>query len=332
MAKAVRMADIAEKLGISVVSVSKGLTGKDGVSEELRARIQKTAEELGYRESRNTNPVWEGENVGILVPDRFFNENAFYYTLYRNLLEQCQKKNMTAMVEIIPKEAERACEMPSLVQSHKVDGVIFMGEVELSYIRAVAESGLPFLLLDFYKDDLECDSIRSDNVHGGYVLTRHLLETGRKNIGFVGSILETSSIMDRYLGCCKALLEAGIEPNQAWRLEDRDRDGVLVPLQLPEDLPEAFVCSCDEVAFRLVELLKAGGKRVPEDVAVTGYDDFRFATMTTPNLTSYTTNVKGLAEAAVTIMKRRLQKKTVDASVRILPGSMVIRASTQAEG
>ena len=85
MAKAVRMADIAQRLGISTVSVSKGLAGKEGVSAEMRAKILATAEEMGYQPPARTNAHPGGESIGILVADRFFNENAFYSNLYREI-------------------------------------------------------------------------------------------------------------------------------------------------------------------------------------------------------------------------------------------------------
>ena len=72
-----------------------------------------------------------------------------------------------------------------------------------------------------------------------------------------------------------------------WRLEDRDDRGLFIPFTLPHEMPEAFVCNCDEVAYNLVETLKRNGYRVPQDVAVTGYDDYRYSTICSPQLTSY---------------------------------------------
>ena len=87
MGKPVRMADIAERLGISVVSVSKALAGKSGVSEEMRAKVVALAQELGYEGVRGPAAAGTG-NVGVLVADRFFNENvfSFYTSLYRSLV------------------------------------------------------------------------------------------------------------------------------------------------------------------------------------------------------------------------------------------------------
>ena len=117
-------------------------------------------------------------------------------------------------------------------------------------------------------------------------MTEHLISTGRRNIGFVGSVLSTSSIMDRYLGYVKAMLRAGLPIRDDWRLEDRDDQGKFMPFSLPHEMPDAFVCNCDAVAYNLVETLKRNGYRVPQDVAVTGYDDYRYSTLCSPQLTS----------------------------------------------
>ena len=329
MGKTVRMADIAERLGISIVSVSKGLSGREGVSEELRNRIWATAREMGYPAAKEPTPTPNTPvSIGILVLDRFFNESAFYNTLYRDLLTVCQQKHLVTLMEIITNEAEWNCEVPTLVAANRVDGLVFMGEFSSDYICTATAKGHPYILLDFFKDDIAADSIVSDNVHGGYAVTEHLLTTGRRRIGFVGSIRATNSIMDRYLGYCKALYRHGLEPRADWRVEDRDREGRFIPLALPEELPDAFVCNCDEVAYNLVERLKGEGRRVPQEVAVTGYDDFRFATLCRPQLTTYAINVPAMAEAAVTILHRRIEKRSVDAPMRVIPGKLIIREST----
>lgn len=330
MAKNVRMADIAEKLGISVVSVSKGLAGKKGVSDEMRARILATAQELGY-EFPATHPKrleLEEESIGVVVADRFFNENTFYSNLYRELLRCSTAAGISVMMEIVSPDTESNCVMPNFLLKKKVDGIIFMGEINRRYLSTAAQSGLPFLLLDFYDDAIAADCVLSDNVSGELQITEHLLATGRKKIGFVGSVWATSSIMDRYLGYVKALLRAGIEPKASWRIDDRDVDGRFIPLKLPDDMPDAFVCSCDEVAYNLVETLNRAGYSVPNDVAVAGYDDFRFSTICRPPLTSYRVDVGAMAIAAVAQMLRKLTKKNPEAPTVMVPGALVIREST----
>lgn len=329
MAKAVRMADIAERLGISVVSVSKGLSGKDGVSDEMRSRILEAAQQMGYQHyTAKKRELVEAGSIGVVVADRYFNENAFYYNLYRELLTTSQKKGISVLMEIVTQEAERDRVMPNLVLRRKVSGIILMGEFRLDYVETVMNCGLPYILLDFYREGIAADCVLSDNVQGGYALTESLLQSGRTRIGFVGSILATSSIMDRYLGYCKALLRHGINPNDAWRLEDRDDEGLFIPFALPQDMPDAFVCNCDEVAYNFVERLKAEGYRIPEDIAVTGYDDFRFSSMSNPRLTTYRVNVRAMAESAVAALNRKMLHKSTLAPTAVIPGTFVKREST----
>jgi len=125
MAKAVRMADIAQRLGISTVSVSKGLAGKEGVSAEMRAKIVATAEEMGYQPPARTNAHPGGESIGILVADRFFNENAFYSNLYRSVLKAAAEQDISVLMEIVLPQAEKSCNMPTFLVNRKVDGLIF---------------------------------------------------------------------------------------------------------------------------------------------------------------------------------------------------------------
>lgn len=328
MAKSVRMADIAQKLGISIVSVSKGLSGKEGVSEEMRARILATARELGYETPGKSEGPVPSENIGILVADCLFDENAFYSGLYRSILNHCAPLGYNCILEIVSPDSERNCTMPTLLVNRKVDALIFMGELNRRYISTALQFGLPFMFLDFYDDTIAGDSVLSDNTSGGYQMTEHLLSTGRRRIGFVGSVRATSSIMDRYLGYCRALLMAGIEPRADWRLEDRGADGKLIQAALPKEMPDAFVCNCDEVAFNLVEQLHREGYEIPRDVAVCGYDDYQFSTLCRPQLTSYRVDVDGMAAAVVSQLRRKLNGKAPLAPTTIVPGAFVRRDST----
>jgi len=308
--KKVRMADIAQSLNISIVSVSKALAGKDGVSEEMRARIIALAKQMGYiAPDTGKGEAKISGNIGILVADRFFSDNAFYSNLYRNVLMKSTAAGYSALLEIISDDDERTCSMPAMILHKKVDGLIFMGEISRSYLLAAIQSNLPYMLLDFYDEELGADCVISDSVSGGYRLTTHLISTGCKEIGFVGSIFSTSSIMDRYLGYSKALLQAGIQPREEWRLEDRNKDGHFKSVELPSRMPQAFVCSCDEVAYNLVEKLKHSGYDVPRDVAVAGYDDYRFAQLCDPQLTTYHVNVEGMGTAVVAQLVKKLHGK-----------------------
>jgi len=333
MDKKVRMADIAQQLGISVVSVSKALSGKDGVSDATRAKVLELARKMDYvplraKESAAPQQRSHSGNIGILMADLFFADNTFYSNMYRQLVKCCNENGYSVMLELVTAEAEAQNTIPTMVQGQKVDGLIFMGELQKEYILAVNQCGLPSVLLDSYHDDLVADSVTSDNVSGGYRLTKHLLQSGRRRIGFVGSIFATSSIMDRFLGYSKALLEAGIEVRMDWVLEDRFGKTTPAVPRMPKEMPEAFLCSCDDTAYTVVETLKRMGYRIPEDVAVAGYDDYHIAQFCSPQLTTYRVNVQAMARHAATQLIRRIKKKTITHGNMVVCGEVILREST----
>lgn len=334
MDKKVRMADIAERLGVSVVSVSKALSGKEGVSKQTRSRILETANRMGYVPLRTREHSTERSgsgNIGILVADKFFADNTFYSNLYRNLVARCGECGYSALLELVTAEAEARRSLPVMVQRKKVDGLIFLGEINRDYLRAVCSRALPYLLLDFYDEDLEVCSVTSDNVTGGYRVTNHLLETGRDRIGFVGSVLSTSSIMDRYLGYCKALHRAGIPLRSDWVVEDRQGRTTYIPLVLPEDMPQAFVCNCDETALLLIDALTKAGYRVPEDIAVAGYDDYHQDRPGLPPLTTYRVNIEQMGHIAVNQLISQINGESPVAENIVVGGRLIRRRSTFTE-
>ena len=331
MDKKIRMADIAEALGVSVVTVSKALSGREGVGDEMRQKILDLAKTMGYvplRAKSQEKAAARSGNIGILVADRFFAENAFYANLYRQVLMCCNSYGYSALLELVTGEAQRSCTVPAMIQGKKVDGLIFMGEIDRGYLRAMIKSGLPYLLLDFYDDDIPSQAVISDNVAGGCRLTTHLLRSGRREVGFYGSINDTTSIMDRFLGYTKALLQAGEPLRMEWVLEDRDENGLYIPAKFPEKMPQAFLCSCDEVAYNLVDQLKKEGYRVPEDVAVVGYDDHYYAQLCSPQLTTYRVNVEDMGRTVVNQLIRKIRGETVGSGNTVITGRFVEREST----
>lgn len=328
MAKPVRMADIAQKLNISVVSVSKALAGKPGVSEEMRAKVVALAQQMGYEGVRPYAEPSRTGNIGVLVADNLFSESSFYNDLYRRLVLAGGSEGFTSMLEIVSPQAEKAARLPALVTGRKVDGLIFLGNLATPYLQAVAGSGLPCVLLDFHDQNMGLDCIVGDNIEGGCALTGHLLSQGCTEIGFVGSIRATTSIMDRYLGYQRALRMAGLLPREDWLLEDRDEAGNFISLTLPAVLPRAFVCNCDDVAYQLVETLRRAGVRVPQEVAVCGYDDFRFATLCQPQLTSYRVDVGLMARTAVGRLAAKMRGEEAPPMRYTIPGRLVVRESS----
>ena len=305
--KNVTMRDIGAALGVSTVTISKALGGKEGVSDAVREKIIETAKQMGYHYSA---PLGDdsGRVVGILVADRFFSAPSFYFSLYRALLKELAEAGMLGVLDIISDQDEASLTMPAAVTIQRASGFVLLGQFSADYVSAILDTGLPTVLLDFTCDGPDVDSVTSDGQSGAYQLTRYLIEHGHRKIGFVGSVEGTTSIMDRYSGFLRAMLMEGLEVNPAWVVPDSNIVGRYIEAaDLPTDLPTAFVCNNDMAACHLAEALEARGLRVPEDVSLVGFDDFVYGKHGRP-ITTYAVDQQRMAQVTVRRLRNRVRE------------------------
>lgn len=300
----VTMRDIGKMVGVSAVTVSKALSGKAGVSDEMRRRITALAEELGYVNPNQQPQQARKLDVGILVPERFFSGQSFYFKFYHQVVQALTEAGHFGLMELLTPGDDAALVLPNLVRGDRVDALILLGQPSKDYMRMIARQSIPVVFLDFYDESALADAVVGDNTYGTYRLTNHLIKNGHRDIGFVGNCRATSSIMDRYLGFFRAMLLHELPIREECIIPDRCENGDSLPLNLPDRLPTAFVCNCDIVARRLIEQLQSQGVRVPEDVSVVGFDDFTLDE-STPALTTFRVDFHSMAQLAVKLVGER---------------------------
>ena len=327
-AKKATMRDIAKAVGTSAVTVSKAIAGKPGMSDRLRAKILRKAEEMGYQYPGGERTLPRRHlDIGILIPDRYFGAESFYAVMYKLLIEKLSEQGYFGLLEILKPEDEEKLNLPMLIRSGRVDGMILLGEPSKAYYRMIAQAGTPVVFLDFYDEQGSADAVVGDNTYGCYRLTSHLIKNGHRRIGFVGSVRATSSIMDRFLGYYRAMLTHDLPVRPEWVIPDRGEDGEMIPLIVPEILPTAFVCNCDVVAKDLIQVLKDRGVRVPEDVSVTGFDDFVTGEEPEPGLSTFRVNMEGMIELAMKSIAERCCGIHDPFGRTVVSGQPVYRAS-----
>lgn len=326
------MVDIANKLGVSVVTVSNALAGRDGVSEKMRVLICETAKEMGYRPSNNTvskKSGINGKSVGIITSERFVGViGTFYWELTANISNKLSAMNIFTVYECVTRENEQNAVLPKIVSERRTDGIIIIGQLKRSYIAELSKTDIPILFVDFYDNKYNIDSVNSDSYYGGYILTEYLVEKGHKNIGFIGNINVTSSINDRFLGYVKCLMENNLTYRPEWILDDRDDTGTLFEkLDFPEYMPTSFVCNSDETAFRVISALKSKGVRVPEDISIVGYDNYTVSDICIPAITTIEVDISKMASEAVKIIEKKLLDSSYIAGRCILSGKLIEKDS-----
>ena len=325
--KSVSMQDLADKLGISKVTVSKALNGKDGVGEELKEKIFALARESGY-----VLPDYgkrKSKKVGIIMSPRFSSgdEGKFYMAMYERIIYELQRASCSSIM-ISPTTATLPSDMNTIQTRGLFDGLIFLGILDKGVREQIAQIDLPKVYVDIYDRTHKSDSVITENIYSSYELTNYLIQQGHTDIGFVGTVGSTTSISDRYLGYLRRMLEEGISPKNEWRIPDRSEEGIAIPLLLPEKLPTAFVCNCDATAFKLVQALKERGICVPEDVSVTGFDDSIYAQLCSPSLTTVAVDTDAIARlAAKRMIKHMNEPQKKSGEVYRIPGKIIYRDS-----
>lgn len=309
MSKNISMNEIAKIFNVSKVTVSKALNDKPGVSDKLKEEIKQKAVELGYRmnsaaKSLKTNKSY---NVGVLIAERYIGEReTYYFGVYGKLSTEFANLGYSTIMETLSYENEKKLKMPQMYLELKVDAIIVLGQLANDYLKIFNDCSIPVIYFDFYANNSSVDSVVVDNFYSGLEITQYLIDRGHYEVGFVGNLYSTSSIQDRFLGYYRCLLENKLPINYNYIISDRDEAGNFIDLKLPNQLPTAFVCNCDQVAFTLIKKLKENQIKVPEDISVVSFDDTIYSSVSEPQITTLNNNVDEMVKVATKIIIKKI--------------------------
>jgi LacI family transcriptional regulator len=301
------MSDIAKELGISTVTVSKALTGREGVSEDLRKTIIQKASELGYVYNGLPHAMRMGRHyaIGILISAKYLGETSFYWVFYRHLLSTFKPTPYSGILEIVENDEEGRCVVPACISTNKVDGLILLGQFPDPYLAMITAKVKRLVFLDFYSDIGICDCVASNNFLGSYNLTKLLIDVGHTRIGFIGSTSATTSILDRYMGFCKAMLEMELPYEPA--IDDRDERGQYIDFDLRIGDFTAYICNNDQLAGIVIKRLQDLGLEVPDDVSIVGFDNESELVTAGLGVTSLEVNLQAMSQTAVNLLIEHIE-------------------------
>lgn len=341
MAKAVKLSDIAARVNVSTVTVSKALSGQKGVSEEMRERIINIANELGYKQpsaykrEREAAKKVRGYNLGVIIADYYLGKyESFYSQMYQQFATRAGSKGCFCLLELVSAEKERTLETPMMITDNRVDGIVIIGKLSDAYLNMIRESCIPFVGMDFYSADLNIDSVISDSYFGAYRMVDYLFKKGHEKIAYVGTVGSTTSITDRYMGYEKALREHGKAVREDWIIDDRNIDDKILDsekyVKLPKDMPTAFMCNSDQTAGHLINKLEAAGYRVPEDISVVAYDNFLPPGTCDVRITTYEVDMKEMSKRTLSILIHKIAGESYKQGTYIVGGRIVEKDSVKA--
>jgi LacI family transcriptional regulator len=326
----VTLQDIAIKAGISKVAVFKALNNQKGVSEQLRKKILELADEMGYiRQYKYAN---QRMNFLFVVDKNFFltSSEQYYTTIYYYLAAEYQKSFSKVNIVFLDHQPNDYNQIEIAIKTSKepIDGLFIAGEVHEQLLKDLSIIKLPLVFIDYFSPLYQYSYIHQDNYYLSYRLTKHLMENGHKEIGFVGDIHATSAISDRYFGYRKALADEKIAYTEDWHINrniEHLNDLINV---LPNAVPTAYVCHCDAAAYKLYAALNLKNLKVPQDVSVISFDNTHLCDAVIPTLTSAGCNKETIAKKSISAMQEMIidSKKILNVTLKPI---LTVRNSVQ---
>ncbi|MEV5608853.1 LacI family DNA-binding transcriptional regulator [Streptomyces sp. NPDC052225] len=291
MGQSVGIKDVARAAGVSVGTVSNVINRPETVADETRSRVLAVIDRLGYVRSESARQLRAGRSriMGLLVLDM---GNPFFVDVARGAERAARDAGLGVMVCNSAQSASEEAEYLSLFAEQRVRGVLLTpAEATGRTVEQFRRHDIPFVLVDRVAEGATECSVSVDDVNGGALAVGHLVDAGHRRIAYVSGPPALNQVKDRRQGALRALQEAGL-PASALRELPTERLDVAAGRDAGARLlglgsrPTAVFCANDLLALGVLQALYAAGVRVPEDVAIVGYDDIEFAAAAAVPLTS----------------------------------------------
>ncbi len=330
--------DIAFRAGVSQPTVSRALRGSKSVSEATRQRIEAIARELNYSVDKNASSLrsQRSNTIALLffedpTPDGA-NINPFFLAMLGSITRATANRGLDLLISFQKMEDDWHTRYQD---SHRADGLILLGYGDYtlyeSRLRELVTSETEFVRWGSVRDDNIGATVGSDNFGAGRLAGEHLLAQGRRRIAFLGQADEHyPEFADRYRGLCVALDGAGVAIDPALQRDALNSEGdgraaVQALIAAGASFDAVFAAS-DLIAIGAMQALAQTGKRVPQDVAVIGFDDIPAASLTSPPLTTISQDLKGGGELLVETLLAGIEDRPMPS--RAIPARLVVRGST----
>jgi len=325
--------DVARRASVSIATVSNVLNNPELVAEATRARVLAAIAELGFVPNGPARQLRAGraQAVGVVVLDL---ANPFFTEVVRGVEDRVTEADGLVIVCSSDDNPSREARHLRMLEQQGVRGVLVTpAQASLDVLSDIRSRGTPVVLLDHTADDM-C-AVAVDDVRGGELAAAHLLELGHRRIAFLNGPDTIRQCADRRRGIHRAIQQAGLDPQECLlevtlpALNADAGEASLNQLLAHRRPPTAIACVNDVVALGVLRGLRRRGMTVPDDIAVTGYDDVEFAGMLSTPLTSVRQPKYQLGHTAADLLLTESTEGTTHEHRQILfQPELVVRASS----
>ena len=339
----VTMKDIADKLNISINAVSIALNNKTGVSDEMRMKILRVADEMGYLEKKaKFIRTFSRSNLCVMMQQMYSMDMNFYGKVLYSVVEEAKKSGFDTLMNFFDDDA---MSIPNCMQERRVSGVIVIGKISDDNIEKLQEYHIPLVLVDHASLINTVDSILTDNKLGGFTVTKYLLDKGFKRIGYFGDLDYSLSIKERFFGFREALSHFAFSEdivkveeyvqhyslvsNIEQAVLNNDHRAIEQTLKTVREIPQAFVCSNDRAAIALLMALQSLGYRVPDDISLVGFANIDMCEKVNPKLTTVNVDKKTMGKRAVQRVRHLLSNRNSKPENTVMSVELIERESVK---
>lgn len=326
------MKDVARLAGVSTSTVSHVINKNRFVSESIADKVNAAVEQLNYAPSALARSLKlnQTRTIGMLLTA---SSNPFYSEVVRGVERSCYERGYSLILCNTDGDAERMNRSLETLLQKRVDGLLIMcTENHRPSKDAISRyPSLPIVMMDWSPFEGSIDVIQDNALLGGEMATDYLIRHGYSRIACITGPLDKTTAQERLNGYRQAMKKAGLEILPGYEVSsDFEFGGGLVAMEqllmLPEP-PHAVFASNDAMAVGVYQALYQRGLRVPDNVAVVGYDDIQLAQYLMPPLTTIHQPKDSLGELAVDALLHRLQEPESEPQVLVLTPELVVRQS-----
>ena len=331
--------DIAQEMKLSTATISNALSGKGRVSEAKRREIMDTATRLGYdftriraAQIRQTVAVFTESLSSIFCTkisegiNRAAEADGIQVKIYN--LDILQKKdNFSPPREWLREKIERI--MPQLDASTL--GAVYVSQYPRDVTGVMPVTSFPVVYAYCYTND-GAPSVNTDDQHGAYIAVRHLLDIGKKRIAMISGPINSIPMTKRFSGYQRALIDSGMSIDLS-RIRIGDWDighscDSMTELLRSSLQPDGVFCQSDHIALGVCESIRRAGLRIPQDIAVVGYDNYDFASFVLPSLTTVDQPLEKIGRVAYAQLRKVMNKQEPEIRNILLEARLIRRQST----
>ncbi len=344
--KKVTIQDIADEAGVSRVTVWKVMNGQKGVSEATREKILQKASELKYNIAdaikRDNILMDKKEDGGIKVSNIAViaarpETSVFWMKILNQISAELSKHDLHCIYINLMLEDFASFKMPQVIKNGDVQGMIIINAYDERVIKILSESEIPKVFMDGVNKvpfrEMNGDMIILDGKDSVYEITDSIIKRGRTEIGFIGDIDYAISNYTRWKGFCLAMEKNNLSINKnfcftsGFEIENY-RGNIEKFISQLKCLPQAFVCASDYIAYILISILNQKGYRIPEDIAVSGYDNNREILMEDSFLTTVDVQKDLLGKRLVAQLLYRIGNPESDYEIIKINSKVCFKKST----